>query len=275
MALTSAQQANIPQFFSINVRAFSLKRLVVDWVIKPTNLILDDYTFSVFRSQSQDDDDFLKIIDGLKDVFSFHDPIVAQKSKWRQWFYKVRVTEDATELFVESAIASNDAKPDRIALAIIAKQDNLLKRFTGVPAFILKERTFGQRCGLCFDTRKMRRKTDNCGQCFNTGFVGGFFDPIPTFANLNPSAKTIQFAHFGEVHPDQVAAWISNFPEVKPRDILVEENDGKRWRIIKVEPTRKRRSVVHQTLLLAQINRSDIEWTIPIPEMIEQIAKDC
>lgn len=275
MALTSLDQARIPQFFSIQVRAFDLSRLVIDWVIKPTNQDLQDYTFSVFRSQSQDAAEFVKVIDGLKDKFSFHDPIVGQKNKWRQWFYRVRVTEDATDLFVESDIASNDAEPDRIALAIIAKQSNLLEKFTGVPSFILKERTFGQRCGLCFDTRKMRRKTDNCGQCFNTGFVGGFFDPIPMFANLNPSSKTIQFAHFGEIHPDQVAAWISNFPEVKPRDILVEEDDGKRWRIIKVEPTRKRRSVVHQTLLLTQINRSDIEWTIPVPDMIEQIAEDC
>ncbi len=266
--LTAAERQNLLNVDRVRVRAFSLDRLVVDWRIKPTNLNVSNYTFSVLRSQTPEGP-FVVIRDDIKSIFSFHDPKASQKARWRQWYYKIRVTEDDTSNFCDSEISSNDEKPDRIALAIIKKNDMILREKVGLEVFVLVERTFGQRCGVCYDTIKNRRKTDQCTTCFNTGFRGGFFDPIKIRANFSPSAKVMQFSNFGEIQPNQTSAWISNFPEVKPRDIIVESHDGRRWRIQRVTPTRKLRSVVHQNLLLTEINRSDIEWKIQITELIE------
>lgn len=251
----------------LSVRSFSLDFLTLDWRIKPTNRPIDDFTFSVFRSQSQEDTDFKKIKDGLKSVFNFHDPAASQASRWRQWYYKVRATEDTTALFTESQIATNDEQPDRIGLSIARRNLLVLRRFVGIKSFVLQERTFGQRCNHCWDSVKQRRKQSGCRICFDTGFMGGFFTPIEALINYSPSPKQVQMMSFGERQPNQTPAWMSNFPEMKPRDLVIEQHDGRRWRVINVGTTRKRRAITHQNLLLVEINRSDVEWKIEIPNL--------
>ncbi len=80
--------------------------------------------------------------------------------------------------------------------------------------------------------------------------------------------------NFMELQPKEAPAWMSNFPEVKPRDIIVEANDGNRWRIVRVQPTRKRRSVVHQNLVVTEIGRDHVEWKIDIPGLNAQPVWD-
>ena len=251
------------QIDKLNVRSFSLNFLTVDWRIKPTNRPISDFTFTVLRSQSQEETDFRVIQEGITG-FTFHDPSSSQKARWRQWYYKVRAVEVSSKTFTESPVASNQEKPDRIGLSIIRRNELVLRRFVGVKCFILQERTFGQRCNNCWDNIKQRRKLSNCIICFDTGFLGGFFEPIPALVNLSPSAKQVQKMNFGELTPDQTPAWMGNFPELKPRDILIEEHDGKRWRVVNMVPTRKRRSIIHQNLLLTQINLADVEWKINV-----------
>lgn len=251
------------QIDKLNVRSFTLSFLTIDWRIKPTNRLLDDFTFTVLRSQSQDDADFRVIQEGVTG-FTFHDPTSSQKARWRQWYYKVRAVEIASETFTESPIASNQEKPDRIGLSIVRRNELVLRRFVGIKCFILQERTFGQRCENCWDKIKQRRKISGCDICFDTGFLGGFFEPIAALVNLSPSAKQVQKMNFGELTPDQTPAWMSNFPEMKPRDILIEEHDGKRWRVVNVQNTRKRRATIHQNLLLNRINLADVEYKINV-----------
>lgn len=251
------------QIDKVNVRSFSLNFLTVDWRIKPTNRPISDFSFTVLRSQSQEDTDFRVIQEDITG-FTFHDPNSSQKARWRQWYYKVRAVEVSSKTFTESPTASNQEKPDRIGLSIIRRNELALRRFVGVKCFILQERTFGQRCNNCWDNIKQRRKLSNCTICFDTGFLGGFFEPIPALVNLSPSAKQVQKMNFGELTPNQTPAWMSNFPELKPRDILIEEHDGKRWRVSNMVPTRKRRAIIHQNLLLTEINRADVEWKINV-----------
>ena len=248
----------------IIVRSFSLNFLTIDWRIKATNRNISDFVFSLFRSQSQKADSFVKIADNLTETFSFHDAEASQKSRWRQWFYKVRATEISTNLFSESAIGSNEEEPDRIGLSIIRRNELALRRFVGIKSFFFREATFGQRCTGCWDFVKQRQKISGCDICQDTGFLRGFIGPIAALVNYSPSAKQVRHMNFGELEPNESAAWMSNFPEVKPRDIIIEQHDGRRWRVVNMQPTRKRRAIVHQNLLLTEINRSDIEWTIPV-----------
>jgi hypothetical protein len=249
------------------VRTTSLDFLLLEWRVKPTNRPISDFKFSIFRSQSPEGP-FTQIIEGLEETFFFKDVTAPQKSRWRQWYYKIRATEKFSDNFTESSIATNAEAPDRIGLAIIKKNDLLLRNKNGIDAFILIERTFGQRCGECWDTTKSRKKKSGCPVCNDTGIIQGYFDPIKVRINVSPSPKVSQFANFGELTPNQTAAWMSNFPEVKQRDIVVEGvAGGTRWRVTKMSPTRKNRALIHQNLVLTEINRSDIEWSIPVPEL--------
>ncbi len=257
----------VAEIDQIRVRTISLDFLLIDWRIKPTNRPVSDFTFSIFRSQSPEGP-FNQIVDGLKQTFAFKDFTAAQKARWRKWYYKVRATEDTTSKFSESEVVSNSEKPDRIALAIMRRNNLLLSKKNGIDAFLLTETTFGQRCPNCFDAVKGRKKVSNCTICLATGFIKGFLDPVQIRINVSPSPKVSQFANFGEVQPNQTAAWMSNFPEAKQRDLIIEAvANGTRWRITRVNTTRKNRALVHQNLLLTEINRSDVEWKIQIPEL--------
>ncbi len=256
------------QFRGLQVQTYSLEFLIINWQIAPINRDISEFTFAVFRSQGQDPSDFVLVKDGLKSTFTWKDANANQASKHRKWFYKVRATEDCTGNFQESKIESNPEIRDRTAISIIRRQDMLLRTKVGVPAFVVAERTTGQRCDVCWDEVKQRITKGNCDLCFNTGFIKGFLTPILANINFSPSPKQVQIMSFGEMQPNQTTAWMGPFPEVKPRDIIVEEGVGTRWRVINTSATRKRRMIVHQNLLLKEINRSDVEWDLPIPDLI-------
>ncbi|KKN61965.1 hypothetical protein LCGC14_0516430 [marine sediment metagenome] len=254
------------EFEQITVKTVSLDFLLVEWVVKPTNRPIDDFDFVVLRSQSPKGP-FSVVSEELESIFAFADVHASQKARWRQWHYKVRVIERDTEKFSESEIVTNSEKPDRIALAIIRRNNLLLRVKNGIDAFAFIERTFGQKC-TCMDPVKSRKRRSDCPICLGTTFVGGFLDPIQIKINVSPSPKVSQFANMGELQPNQTAAWMSNFPEIKQRDVIVEAvANGTRWRVTRMTPTRKNRALVHQNLLLTEINRSDIEWKLELPTL--------
>lgn len=260
--------SGLVKFRGVQVQTYSLEFLIISWQIAPINRDLNDFTFSVFRSQGQDPSDFVLVKGGLKSTFTWKDPNANQRSRHRKWFYKIRATDDGNSQFIESKIESNPEIRDRTAVSIIRRNDMLLRTKVGVPAFVVSEITSGQRCETCWDEVKQRVTKANCPNCFNTGFLKGFLTPILADINFSPSPKQVQIMKFGELQPNQTAAWMGPFPEVKPRDIIVEEGVGTRWRVVNTSATRKRRLIIHQNLLLKEINRSDVEWDLPIPELI-------
>lgn len=245
------------------VDVYNLDYLVVNWAIKPTTEDISLYRFAIWRSDSPSGN-FTKIVDGLTNVFSYKDTSVNLYSKWRKFFYKVHcyLTSDPTKN-VFSSVEYNATKPDPVAVEIVRRNNLLLKNFVGVPAHVYIRRTWGQRCTNCWDAIKQRKTQSNCALCFNTGFVGGFFDPVSVQMNFNPSPEMIRHAQF-EQQLDTTTAWMSNYPPVSPKDVII-ENGKKRWRIVQVNQTQKKRLLVHQIFSLAQVNLNDIEYTLAVP----------
>lgn len=253
----------------VRVTASSLDYLTINWLIKPTNRDIAEFTFSVWRSQSQDSASFRKIVDGLKEIFVYKDPNVNIRARNRVWYYKVRSTEDLSSDYLESLVSSSPEKLDRVGIAIARRNDMLMDEFVGVPCFVLQSKMAGQRCPSCWDELKQRVNQTDCKACFNTGWLGGYAAPIEAQINFNPAPKLVQIAQQGEMNPQQTVAWLGNFPEVKPRDIIIEVGPGTRWRVVNRSTTQKRRVTVHQNLTLKQINLSDVEWSIPVPGLLE------
>jgi hypothetical protein len=139
----------------------------------------------------------------------------------------------------------------------------LLDRFVGRDAQLYIKKTWGQRCTECWDSIKQRKKQSNCLVCYNTSFVNGFFDPIPIKINFSPSAEMIRQANF-EQQPDGTTAWMSNYPLVSPKDVIIEDGFI-RWRIASVSTTQKRRVRVHQIMQLVRVNQNDIEYKLVLP----------
>ena len=247
------------------ITSFSLDYLVINWTIAPTIETIGDYEFSIFRSNSPKGK-YKTVVTGLTDVFAYKDTSVALKNQWRKYWYKVRVTETATPAnFIESDPFTQSAEPDAIALEIIRRNNILLDsdEFVGRSGYLLIRKTFGQRCVGCWDFVMHRKTRDDCQECFNTGFVGGYFEPCLIRMSINPESEAVRQAQF-EIQPNQTAGWMSNYPLISPADIIIEDSN-KRWRVVNVRKTEKRRVVLKQIFQLTAINKTDVEYRFPVP----------
>lgn len=247
---------------SLTVDCWNLDYLVVSWSIKPTVENVGDYTFSVYRSNSPDGP-FKQIAGPLVNVFVYKDPSVNLKSRWRKYYYKVKVDPENDPLYSPwIGPGFKRDQPDVIAREIVRRNELLLRQFVGIDAQVYIRKTWGQRCCECWDPIKQRKLQSNCLVCYNTGFVDGFFAPIPIKINFSPSPEMIRQANF-EQQPDATDAWMSNFPQISPGDVIIEDGCV-RWRVAQASFTQKKRVKVHQVLQLVGINRNDIEFKLPL-----------
>jgi len=254
------------EIYDADVQFHSVKYLTVRWKIKPTTEDISLYTFRVLRSRSAEGE-YNKIID-LKEQFVYHDADLEMSSKYRQFFYKIMVYEDLDPTnFMMSDVAYLPQKPEKIAAEIIRRNDLLLRTRIGVPCLIYNIKTWGQYCTNCFDHVKKRKRISNCPICYNTGFVNGYLGPIGAFVNFNPSQKMIRQAGF-EMQPDNIAAWMGNYPPMNPKDIIL-ESGVRRWRVVQQSETEMKRVPIHQMLQLIKINHSDIEYELKYKELTE------
>jgi hypothetical protein len=256
-------------FTKLLVRGFSLDFLEVTWEIEDTNLDPHDFQFQLYRSESPMGP-WDQIAGPFEDRYRFVDNQVNLLHRWRQIYYKVRSTEKAdTTNYVESEAFTFHAEPDLIAEEIQRLERLVWEEFAGRRCFIFPARTFGQRCGNCWDGPEKgkgftsQRRRSNCLTCYDTGYARGYLDPIEIFMQIDPSPKSIQTLPIAERQQVDTTARLPNFPLLKPRDIIV-ETENRRWRVVKVSTTERLRSVVHQELQMHELVAGDIEFQLPI-----------
>jgi hypothetical protein len=252
----------------VRVRTFSLDFLEIMWEVQETTEDPHDYQMWVLRSESPAGP-WDTLAGPFEDRYRFVDNRVNLMHRWRTLYYKIRVQRKGTTDQVETEPTAQDPEPDLIAAEIQRLERCLWEEYAGRRCLIFPVRTFGQRCPNCWDgpekgkgfTSQVRRS--HCATCYGTGFVRGYLDPIEIFVQIDPSPQSIQTLPITERHQNDTSARLPNFPLVKPRDILVEA-ENRRWRVARVTPTERLRSVVHQELVLHELSKGDIEFDLPV-----------
>jgi len=252
------------------VRSFNLDHLDIFWEIgtvrgPPSDSIqheIFNFSFYVLRSEAAMGP--YEVIGGpFEDLYHFRDVRVSMLHKWRQYYYKIRITHRETQESMEfGPTASKDAAPDLIAAAIIREEDQLFREFIGRKAWLFPVRTFGPKC-TCFDMTMGRLSRSGHLPCFGTGWLGGYHSPVELYIQFDPNPKQSVASPLGEMQPSNASARMSSFPPVSPRDIII-ESENRRWRVVNVQQTQRLRAVVHQELQLHEVPRSDVEYSIPL-----------
>ncbi len=254
----------------IKVASFDLDHLDVMWKISPVpSPRLDedsheifDYTFTVLRSEKEFGP-FDQIGQPVRDQYSMRDTGVSLISKYRQYFYIIRVTIRVTSETKDfGPVGSSSPAPDLIAAAIVREEDVLFREFIGRRCWLFPRRTFGPLC-TCFDVTLNRRLNSNHLPCFDTGFLGGYMSPVLCYVQIDPNTKSREQTSLQEKQQSDTRGRLIAFPQVSPLDILV-ENENKRWRVISQTPTTRLRAVVHQELVLHEIPKGDVEYNLPL-----------
>lgn len=252
---------------TFEAKILRLNEILLSWSIAPTEEDLGNFRFDLGRSNSPGGP-FEPISSPLVNVFQFIDVAEQMKSNWRKLYWQLTVTDTVGGAEKKSPVISTEGKPDFFLLEIRRRNDLYLKRYVGVPAAVLIRKTFGQRCAQCFDNIKQREKISKCFTCFGSGFVGGYFPQVNGMVNFSPSPEMVQLIETGERQPNQTNLWLSYYPEISARDMIVEFPEQRRWRVVTVGKTERLRVTSRQIAQVVEINRSDVEYLVPVNEVV-------
>lgn len=255
----------------LKIREFYVRSLDIDlnsltWELVDTSEDVLDYSFQVQRSEGAAGP-FSNISEPFQDKYSFVDNILRTGHRWRKYFYQllctnIQTSETRTFGGPDGLPVTQDPDPDLIALELRRHMQLLFREFAGRRCWVLPVRTFGQRCS-CWNQTLRQKTRSGCQLCYDTSFVRGYFSPIESWVQMDPSPKTEQNTNVGAQQQSNTTARMAYFPPLKPRDILVEP-ENRRWRVVQVNQTEQGRAAVHQEVQLHEVPPKDIEFAVPL-----------
>jgi hypothetical protein len=221
-----------------------------------------DFTFQILRSESPEGP-FEAITEPFEDRYLFVDARIPAGHKYRQLWYRIRITHKASSEVEETASVTHEAEPDLVANYIRRSEQTLLTQVIGRKCWLLKRRTFGPRCPSCWDATTQKRTRTSCMDCFDTSFLRGYHDPIEVWVQIDPFSKGEKLNAQMKDHENITTGRMTFYPNVSPGDVLIEP-ENKRWRIIRVALSERLRAPVKQELQMREIQSTDIEYRLPV-----------
>jgi hypothetical protein len=239
-----------------------------------------DYWFDLYRSGSMHGP-WEPVASKLKNVYCYVDkfpqPATTDPTTFlrpnhlavtRNFFYRLTAVcttgesaEDVTELTPTLA-----PKQKQLLRKLIHDEYIQLRKYTGVPVAVLKRKQWGARCVKCVDKITKEILRAHCTDCWGTGFLGGYWNPILTYARRAPLQTNIQVAPENKVESTTARFMMLNIPRVEQSDVVVFLSDGRRFVVDQQSETSLRTVAVHQTVFALELPRSHIIYRFPVDE---------
>lgn len=244
------------------VRSLDVESKEITWELGGGQADPLDYTFEVLRSESPEGP-YDVVSPAFRDRYIFVDRRIPVGDKYVTLWYKVRCTQRVSGATTDFGPAAQQPEPDLIAQSIRRLELTYFTQLVGRACWLFKKRVFGPRCRTCFDFTLQKRTVDRCLDCFGTGMLRGYHDPIEIWVQIDPTTKSQQN------NAQQIAQFVTSsartsfYPNIQPGDLLVEA-ENKRWRIQSVQLSERLRAPIKQELSMRQIEERDIEYKLPI-----------
>jgi hypothetical protein len=159
-----------------------------------------------------------------------------------------------------------------IARDVVRKEYLRLKRYVGTFGYLLRKREHGVPCTDCQDFDTEETISANCGGCFGTGIIGGYYDAIPYYVDLSGTAsqRDVQ-SPFGDVDNRRRSARAVAYPMVTTYDLWIDADKNKRYVIRQVEMSVeiKGRPLVYN-FELRELPANAIEYQIPLEQDLSE-----
>ncbi len=246
------------------------RRVFVQWMLRNPSEATG-YTFQVYRSGSSEGP-WTQVATNLVDTFLFVDDTFPSPtdrsapglfSMRRTLYYKVEVTH-ATDTPAED-IQQLEAGLDRRRAGIVRKLRRdahvALKKGSGTEVAIIKRRWWGEPCTNCQTATKQSTRS-HCSDCWGTGIVTGYWDPVYGYATRSAAPVENQTSPEGVTETHFLRVKMEYIPEVMPRDILVFLRDNKRYIVERVVTTEIHTQTVHQELDVSELAHSAVEFNL-------------
>jgi hypothetical protein len=249
------------------IESFKVRSLDVDfnelsWRVANTLEDIFDFTLQVLRSEGPEGP-YRPISPEFQDKYLFVDNDVKYMHRDRQYYYKIsvkKVSSGATRVY-GPVYKAPDA--DLIAVELRKHMALLSREFIGRSCWVFPVRTFGSRCRECYQPHLQSKTKSHCLTCYDTGFVGGYLQPIETWISIDPTTKATQNTNVGPMQQRSTTARLPWWPPLKEGDLIIEP-ENRRWRVTTVTGTEQVRAVVHQEIGLHEVQSSDMEYRVPL-----------
>ncbi len=252
-------------------------KVLIRWKLEKTRQNLRQLKFVVFRGESPEDMKPISNEIAHDDLYEFVDTTPLIKVFQKNFYYQVIAREYRSNAVVqtfESDLFTWDIGEDLVGTYIIEEHEFKYRYIAGTPCMVLKRKRNEVHCPDCYDTVLKRVTKSNCQTCYGTGKLGGFYQPIPLWMDLNPQQEAVAIADFGEKQTGQTDGELTNYPLLDPGDLIIEVMPNKIYRVESIFRAEKRQVVLRQLVRLNQVNPSDIEYRIPVDEDIRKRLVD-
>lgn len=257
------------RFYEQRALMFPRNGVHVQWRVEPESDDLELIEVELTRSESPAGPfTILQVLDPLK-TFAFTDRTAPWRPKGMELYYKLVARLRATGEEVDCGESFGFQGPLPLDAIEIIRQHNLLlygvnghEPKTGIRATLYKKRNFGPRCQVCTDQATGRVIISQCRACAGTGFRnGGYYAPMIINMTFQPNPNQVQITNLGKIEDNDTVAFMTNFPVMTPGDLVIEPNES-HWRVIQIDVTERKRTIVHQLLKLRQLDHNDIEYEV-------------
>lgn len=255
----------------IDIRGiYRIPRILIRWELETTSQNLKNLVFVVERGESITD---LKPVSDWIPATSrreFMDCTPLLKDITKVYYYRIKAHELIRNQIVqtfESEIYELEDRPDLVATYVIEEHLFAHRYVYGAPTLIYTKRGEGARCD-CWDPVMKRVTTSNCTNCKGVGFTQGYYDPIPAWMDFSPSPEAVQIADFGERQNQQTDIQFTDYPNIQIGDLILQLKPFSYWRVESVHSTMKNQVVILQMIRVMAVNKSDIEYSLSVPEDI-------
>lgn len=254
-------------------------RTIISWEWEKSVIPVSRYKIDVYRGESPEEMERIARDIPAGMFTEFEDNTARLITKNRTYYYQVVAKNCTTGKEVKSEPTTKEGDLDLVGIYIIEEHEFLFRHIVGVPSFIYKKQTDSKtRCPDCWDEVLKRVTKSNCQTCHGTGMigkgVGGYYNPTYTWIDYSPDPELVQTTQWGKVEPTQTDIFMSNYPRMSVGDIIFELTTDKRWRVINVRDTEKRRTKMLQIVRLDLINKDQVEYTIKVPDEIIRRASE-
>lgn len=193
----------------------------------------------------------------------YYDAAADLIDRWSVPYYKLVLNVDGVE--TEYGPVRVDSEAGVQAKTLIRNMNTVL-RLSGIPVLVYQFLGSGERCPDCWDPILRKVTQSNCDSCFGRGVAGGYHSPILTLAQMG--VETRQNIVTDRLEQDATVEMLfSNYPVLRPKDLVYEIDRGTRYRVQQIFPAEHHRTLVNQTASGFAIQTTDIEHQLPIPDI--------
>lgn len=251
------------------IAPFGRQSTVIQWALATELRAMGSVTFKLELSGNPDGP-WEIVAENLVDTLVYEDTNYKTYSNLKDKYYRVSLQDGTFVSEPRPVLGSIPKKQWLVSRKIFNDEMTMLKKANGIKISVIKRKHWGDQCE-CVDPATKLSLDPNCKLCNGTKIVNGYYTPITTWGNIQPSAiGTDKGAQSSIPEIETTQAMLLSFPLVYKDDILVEIDTNRRWLVVSSKSTELLRNDVHQDIIISRLPESDKVYELDVPSCYHQ-----